>query len=108
MHKSGQPDIDGSNCGTRLIWAALREGTRFVYDVVLRIGATNSPLGHATTLRIEQDIRYVRLAGCWGLRERNAKDLIVAAGGRVPDGLPRRSAAVASLRERWCETRQGS
>ena len=64
-------------------WAALREGTRFVYDVVLRIGATDSPLGHATTLRIEQDIRYVRWRVAVGCENEMPKILIAGAAGRV-------------------------
>lgn len=63
--------------------AALREGTRFVYDVVLRIGATGSPLGHATTLRIEQDIRYVRWRVAVGCENEMPKILIAGAAGRV-------------------------
>ena len=63
--------------------AALREGTRFVYDVVLRIGATDSPLGHATTLRIEQDIRYVRWGIAGGCENEMPKILLAGAAGRV-------------------------
>ena len=64
--------------------AALHEGTRFVYDVVLRIGAKGSPPGHATTLRIEQEIiRYVRWRVAVGCENEMPKILIAGAAGRV-------------------------